>query len=347
MPLDIYSTRAQLAAIELMPREYSFLYETFCADMGAVEDDRAIYDFKKGSRQMAPVVHPGTGGVVMSRSGYETREIGFCTIAPERIITNPDLQKRAFGEDILGAMTPVQREKKMLAKDIIEMRKAIQRRREWMARQVLLTGKLSVFRYTNEGRDMNTTLVADYGFTQNFTPDTAWDQTGAKIDADMHEIYDLVYDGLGIVDKIVMAPDVADAMIGNSNYIKQFDGRNIDMGEINTKYRGQGVRFIGWNSDGVEMYSFAGRFTDDDGVVKPILPSGTLIAGGNGMLKCLHGPVTQVEETGPNAQHKTYVKKEVPLRYGSIDSNAVKNRMTSCPTIVPFNVDAWVVANVL
>lgn len=58
-----------------------------------------------------------------------------------------------------------------------------------------------------------------------------------------------------------MAPDVADAMIGNSNYIKQFDGRNIDMGEINTKYRGQGVRFIGWNSDGVEMYSFAGRFT--------------------------------------------------------------------------------------
>lgn len=347
MPIDIYSTRAQLAAIELMEREYSFLYDTFAADMGAVEDEKAIYDYRKGARQMAPVVHPGTGGVIMSRQGYETREIGFCTIAPERIITNPDLQKRAFGEDILGAMTPAQREKKMLAQDLMEMRRAIQRRREWMVRQVLLTGKLSVFRYTNEGRDMQTTLIADYGFTQNYTPDTPWSDASAKIDSDMREIYDLVYNGLGIVDKIVMAPDVADAMLANSNYVKQFDGRNINMGEINTKYRGQGVRFIGWNSDGVEMYSFSGKFTDDDGTVKPILPSGTLIAGGSGILKVPHGPVTQVEETGSSAQHKTYIKKEVPLRYGSIDGNAIKNRLTSCPTVVPFNVDAWAVANVL
>ena len=54
MPIDIYSTRAQLAALELMPRDYSFLYDTFVLDMGAVEDDRAIYDFRKGVRQMAP-----------------------------------------------------------------------------------------------------------------------------------------------------------------------------------------------------------------------------------------------------------------------------------------------------
>ena len=235
MPIDIYSTRAQLAAIEQLPREYSFLFDTFCADMGAVEEDKAIWDFRKGERQMAPVVHPGVGGVVMGRQGYETREIGFCTIAPERLIANPDLQKRAFGEDILGAMTPAQREKKMLVRDLVDMRKAIQRRREWMARQVLLTGKLSVFRYTNEGRDLNTTLIADYGFTQNFTPDTPWSGASAKIDSDMHEIFDLVYDGLGIVEKIVMAPDVADAMIHNSAYIKQFDSRNINMGEINTR----------------------------------------------------------------------------------------------------------------
>ena len=347
MALDIYSTRAQLAAIELLPREYSFLYDTFCADMGAVEEEKAIWDFRKGDRQMAPVVHPGVGGVIMGREGYETREIGFCTIAPERVITNPDLQKRAFGEDILGAMTPAQREKKMLTQDLMSMRRAIQRRRDWMARQVVLTGMLDVFRYTNEGRDLKTTLVADYGFTQNFTPDTTWDQAGAKIDDDMHEIFDLVYDGMGIVDIILMATDVAGAMMSNSDYLKKFDGRNINMGEINTKYRGQGIRFIGWNSDGVEMYSLSGKFMDDDGVMKPVLPSGTLIAGSHGMLKCLHGPVTQVESTGSDSQHKTYIKKEVPLRYGSVESNCVKNRLTSCPTIVPFNVDGWAVANVL
>lgn len=347
MPIDIYSTRAQLAAIELMPREYSFLFDTFAQDMGPVEDDKAIYDFQKGERQMAPVVHRGAGGIIMGRSGYETREIGFCTIAPERVITENDIRGRAFGENILGAMTPEQRAKKMLAKDLTQMRQAIQRRREWMVRQVLLTGKLEVFRYTSEGRDKETTLFADYGFTNHFTPDTMWNEADADIDSNMHAMYDLVYEGLGIVDIILMAPDVADAMLNNSKYVKQFDGRNINMGEINTRYRGQGVRFIGWNSDGVEMYSLSGKFTDDDGRAKPILPSGKLLMGGRGILKCPHGPVTQVESTGQDAMPKTYIKAEVPLRYGSIDGNAIKNRLTSCPTVVPFNVDAWCVADVL
>lgn len=347
MPFDIYSTRAQLAAIDLMPREYSFLFDYFCRDAGAVEDDKAIYDFRKGSRRMAPTVHPGTGGVVMGRDSFETREIGFCTVAPERIIEADNLKGRAFGERVLGAMTPQEREKKMLAKDLTDMRKAIQRRYEWMARQVLLTGKLQVFTYTNEGRSLNASMVADYGFTNFYTPDTAWDQAGATIDDDMHEIFDLVYEGVGYVDRIVMAPDVASALRDNSNYIKLFDGRNIDMGKLNTQYRGSGLRFLGWNSDGVELYSLSGNFVDDDGTVKPLIPGGKLIAGAGDILKAVFGPVTQVEETGMNAVHRTYIKKQVPLRYGSIDGNSIKNRLTSCPTIVPENVDAWAVATVL
>lgn len=347
MPLDIYSTRAQLAAIDLMPREYSFLFDYFCRDAGAVEDDKAIYDYRKGSRRMAPTVHPGTGGVLMGRDGYETREIGFCCVAPERIIENDDLKGRMFGERVLGAMTPQEREKKTLARDLTDMRKAIQRRYEWMARQVLLTGKLQVFNYTNEGRNLNASMVADYGFTNFYTPDTPWNQAGATIDDDMHEIFDLVYDGLGYVDRIVMAPDVAAALRDNSNYIRLFDGRNIDMGKLNAQYRGSGLRFIGWNSDGVEMFSLSGNFVDDDGTLKPMMPSGKLIAGSGDVLKALFGPVTQVEDVGANAQHKTYIKKQVPLRYGSIESNAVKNRLTSCPTIVPENVDAWAVATLL
>ena len=345
--MDIFSTRAQLAAIDLMPREYSALYDFFGKEAGLVEDDKAIYDYRKGGRRMAPVVHDGTGGVIMDRDGFETREIGFCTIAPERIIEDENLKGRMFGEKVLGAMTPQERERKMLAKDLVDMRKAIQRRREWMVRQVLLTGKLEIFTYTNEGRGKNATMIADYGFTNNFTPNTAWDQSGADINGDMQEIFDLVYDGGGYVDVIVMAPDVAGAMIANGTYIKFFDGRNIDMGKLNTQYRGSGLRFIGWNSDGVEMYSLAGKFIDDAGVATALIPSGKLIAGSREMLNIYHGPVTQVEEVGQNAQHKTYIKKEVPLRYGSIDGNSIKNRLTSCPTVVPTNVDGWAVATVL
>ena len=345
--MDIYSTRAQLAAIEQLPRAYTFLYDIFATDNGTVEDDRAIYDYKKGSVRMAPVVHPGTGGVVMPRDGYQTREIGFATIAPERVVEYSDLTGRAFGEQILGAMTPEERERKLLAQDQIDMLNAIQRRREHMIRQVLLTGKLELFRYTNEGRDKETTLLADYGFTNTFTPTTAWDQEGATINDDMKAIYDLAYDGGGRVDIIVVAPDVANAILSNDAYLKLLDLRNADAGTVNAKYLDKGVRYVGRNIDGVEIYSFSGKQLDDNGQFVNAMPSGTVIAGYRGMINLYHGPVTQVEREDGMAVHKTYIKKEVPLRYASIEANTIKNRITSRPTFVPENVDGWVVADVL
>lgn len=344
--MDLYDVRSQLKAIELMPRECSVLADFFCKEDSVQENNKAIYDFRKGTKPMAPTVHPGTGGVIMERTGYETREIGFCTIAPERLIEDQNLVGRMFGEAVLGAMTPEQREKKMLAKDLTEMRQAIQRRREWMVRQVLLTGKLSIFEYTNEGRSAEATMVADYSFTNRFTPATAWDQAGADIAYDFESIYDLVYEGGGEVQKIVMAPDVWAILRNNAAFMKLLDMRNVDMGDIKQKYRGSGLRFLGHNADGVELYSLAGTFIDDDGLKKAIMPAGTLIAGASDIVRMPYGPVTQVEEPGTNAKHKTYIKKEVPLRHGSIDGNSIMNRLTSRPTVIPFNVDAWAVAKV-
>lgn len=345
MPLDIYSTATMLKAVEQMPPVYTFLHDTFCKDMGAIEDDEAIYDYRKGTRRMAPVVHPGTGGVLMARDGYETRKIGFCTIAPERLISMADIDKRAFGENVLGAMTPAERAKRLQAKDLMEMRQAIARRKEWMSMGVLTTGKESVFRYTNEGMDTETTMIADYGFTNFFTPATKWDQAGATIGADLRRIFDLVYDGSGYVDTIVCAPDVAEAIVYDGKILSQYDVRNASMGDINMKYKGQGVRFVGHTSDGVEIYSLSGNYVDDNGLLKPCLDSGKLIAGSKGMLRCYYGPVTQIEDA--NGTHKTYIKKEVPLFYSSVQSNTSKQRLTSRPTIVPDNIDGWCVASVL
>lgn len=65
--MDIYDVRSQLKAIELMPREYSVLADFFCKEDAVLENDKAIYDFRKGGKPMAPVVHYGTGGVIMER----------------------------------------------------------------------------------------------------------------------------------------------------------------------------------------------------------------------------------------------------------------------------------------
>lgn len=348
MSLDIYSTYAQLAAIEQMPLEHSLLWDLFVHEEGVVEEDKAFFDYRKGIIQMAPIVHQNTGGVLMGRSGFETRMIDFCTIAPERLIEANQLKNRFFGEKVFGAMTPAQREKKQLAQDQVDMRKAIQRRREWMARQLILTGKQEIFKYTSEGRDKVATLHADFGFTQHYVPDTTWGQAGAKIEDDMKKINDLVViEGMGEVDTILMAADVAEAMLTNSTYLNQHNIIRLDTGKLESTYRAPGLRYHGRNADGIDMYSFSGKFIDDDGLPKDIIPSGTLIAGKRGMLKCVHGPVLQVEREDASAQHIAYVKREVPLHYGSINGNAIKNRITSRPALMPYNVDGWCVAKVL
>lgn len=347
MAIDLYSIRSQLAQLEQMPREYSFLYDLFTSDKGTVMNDKAIYDVRKGTRKMAPMVHANTGGVIMERTGYETEEIGFCTIAPERVIERDNLMFRAFGENVFGAMTPAERAKKLQAQDLMEMRQAIQRRREWMARQVLLTGKLEIFEYTREGRDKYASKVADYGFSNNMTITNKWNAAGAVIEDDMKAMFDKVYDGGSYVDVVLMDPKAASAMLHNTDYIRLHDVKNVNIGEMNQRYVGQGVRYLGVNIDGVDMYSVSGTFVDDDGAVKPLLPAGTVIAGSKGMLNAYHGPINVVKGRDETSVWDTYVVKELAQRFGDSDSNIVKNRLTSRPTIVPENVDGWIVANVL
>lgn len=342
-----FYTRAQLAALEQIPREYPFLLDTFVMDSGCVEDDKAVYDYRKKDRIMAPFVVDGAGGIPMGRDGFSVREIGFPTIAPERVINFNNISARMFGEKILGASTPAQRAKKQQAADMKEMLAAIDRRKEWMVRQILLTGKLEIFRYTNNGRDKKTSLIADYDFTNNFTPSTPWDENGSMIDDDMRRIKDMIYDGGGNLDLIVCAPDVAEAMVHNADFMKTFDYKNADMGKIKTAYRGSGLRYWGQNSEGVDLYSYTANFVDDEGQVQPMIPSGKLIAGGRQMINMLYGPVTLVKGRDENSDWETYIKKEVPQRLGNPESNQITNRITTRPTMVPFNINAWVVADVL
>lgn len=347
---DLFSTAVMLKAIEQMPRAYTFLSDTFAADGELCEDERAIYDYRKGAQTgLAPFVVPGTGGVAINREGYEMREVRFSTIAPERVVTLEDVSSRMFGEAVTGALTPEQRSKKILARDLTELRQLVQNRRNWMVREVLLNGKLNIKRYTNEGVEAEASMLADFGFTNYYTPATAWDQPGAKIDYDMQRCFDLVYDGLGEVDILVMAPDVFHVMIENNNFAKTLDMRNVDMGEINTRYKGQGVRVLGYNSDGVLMVSYSGKFMDEDHTVKSIIPSGTIIAGSsrNKPLKFMHGPIQKFTGLDESAQLHTYIKKEVPFRVGGSNSDSIATRLVSRPTVIPENVGAWAVMKVL
>ena len=50
-PFDLFSTAVMLKAVEQMPRIYTFLSDSFAADGGLVEDDRAMYDYRRGAEK--------------------------------------------------------------------------------------------------------------------------------------------------------------------------------------------------------------------------------------------------------------------------------------------------------
>lgn len=349
-PFDLFSTAVMLKAVEQMPRIYTFLSDSFAADGGLVEDDRAMYDYRRGAEKgLAPFVVPGTGGVAINREGYEMRQIAFSTIAPERILTLEDISGRMFGEAVTGALTPEQRSKRVLARDLTDLRAMVQNRRNWMVREVLLKGKLEIKRYTHEGVEKEATMLADFGFTNFYTPATAWNQVGAKINYDMEKAFDLAYDGLGDIDIAVMGAGVFEAMMDNSTFCKTLDMDHVYMGEIATRYAGQGVRYRGTNSDGVKMVSYSGHFLNDERQNEYLVPAGYMILGSTRQkpVKVLHGPIQKFTGMDENAQVHTYIKKEVPFRIGGSMSDSIVTRLVSRPTVVPENVGAWVVMKVL
>ena len=347
---DLFSTAVMLKAVEQMPRIYRFLADTFAADAGLCDDENAMYDYRKGVETgLAPFVVPGTGGIAINRDGYEMRNIRFSTLAPERVVTLADVSSRLFGEAVTGALTPEQRSKRVIARDLTFLRTMIQNRRDWMVREMLLKGKLQIKRYTNEGIEKEASMLADFGFTNYYTPQTAWDQSGAKIHYDMEQAFDMAYDGLGDPNIMVMGAGVFEAMMANSDFCKTLDMDRVYMDEIRTKYAGQGVRYRGTNSDGLKMITYCGHFLNDSRQKEYHIPKGYILLGSTieKPVKFMHGPIQKFTGMDESASLHTYIKKEVPFRIGGSQSDSIATRLVSRPTVVPDNVGSWVVMKVL
>lgn len=343
MKIDINETMIQLKAVELMKRPSGFLFDTFCEDQGVLRDEKAVWDFKKGTAVMSPFVHKDTGGVMMARDSFESKYIVFPTLAPELSIEKINYETRSFGEVLIGDKTPAERANAQKAQDLATLMDMNQLRREWMVRQLLLYGKLDIREYLNNGRSVRTNIVADYSFTNNYTPASKWDQPDSDPDYDMEAAYDLVATGMGMVDIIIMAPDVKRALVNHASFMKKFDFRNANFGQISTAYRKEGLRYIGTNADGVDMLSLHGTFKNDNDVDEAMIPAGTVIVGSSKIMKMVHGPVTLLE----GKEYRTYLAKDVPQVITDERNNAMIQRLTSRPMMIPFNVDAWAIMKVL
>ena len=344
----LYDTWKQIKALEMTPPIHTFLSDTFTQNEGAVMAEDARYDYYKGTVPMAPFVVPGTGGKNMPREKFQTKDIGFPTIAPERTVNYDEYaMQRMFGEEIGGSLDPNSRLAKLKAQDLAFLRNAIAAREEWMTAQVLFTGRLDILEYL-EGGQVKASRAADYDFTNQYAPDKKWNESGADVYGDFMQMIDMVSEGNGSPDIAIFGVDVRSAILSDEKLLKLLDVRNGFFGRVEpdkSNYQ-KATQYVGTLSTGTELYCYTGKYRETmGGAEKLLIPKGKILLGGGKLLRKFYGPVAQVEKEGEDP--KVYAAPQVPFRYSKAGSDSSMQRLTSRPMLVPYNVDAWAVGTVL
>ena len=342
--MGLYDTKTMLTAIEQTKPVFTFLRDVFFSETETLLTEKAEVDIKKGKRKLAPFVSPRVGGKVLTREGFATFQIKTPKIAPERIITIDDINKRTLGENVYSSKTPAERSRIILAKDIMELDDSITRREEWMCSKILTEGSIDV---TID----DATFKVDYNFTnkKQLPQNKKWKEenyeTGVNPYQDLKEWRKEIIKSSGMnPDICIISDDALEQFLKSPDVKEKLELRRLSIGSIEPTYQGQGVTFIGKFPElGLEMYTYTEYYIDDDDSEKPMIPSGKVLMGSKGMGKRYYGSVTQLEK----GQFMTYEGIRVPKHITDEKNDIEKIRLTSRPLPAPKDADSWLIADVL
>ena len=204
----IYTPRTLGKLITRMPPVHTFFRDTLFKNRRTFPTKSVDVDFKKGSRALAPFVHPKVGGKVVPNSGYQTKTYTPVLLAPDKITTVDDLLNRSAGENPYSGRTPAERAVEKLADDLRELNEMIVRREEWMAATAIFTGQIPII-----GEGLNE--VIDFDFTNKETIVSAekkWNADTSDPLGDLERWREAVQkEGFVNCNICIMAKDVANA----------------------------------------------------------------------------------------------------------------------------------------
>lgn len=334
-----YTTREMIEAIELTPPVRMFLTRTFFPHENTHITEKAEFDVRRGKRIMAPFVSPRIGGKVITRQGFQTREIHTPRLAPERVLTVDDISNRAFGENIYSRRTPSEREDEILARDYKELDESIQRRLEWMSRGVLFDGKLIVV-----DEDAGVDFQVDYGFNNIvvLTSDNYWRLPVVDPMLLLRRQHRKIIRETGKAPNVlIFAPDLIDCFVDNPFVKEAMDIRNMKNIVIEPRMVDDALTFYGKIAElGLEIYSYGEYFLNDEGREESVIPSGAcLMAHSEGEGAVEYGLITQMEDK----KFRSYEAKQVPKIYCDDKSEVKTFRLTSRPLPRPYDVQSWCV----
>lgn len=238
----IYTPRTLGKLVRRMPPVHTFFRDTFFKNRRTFNTKSVDVDFKKGSRALAPFVHPKVGGKTILNTGYQTKSYTPVLLAPNKITTVDDLLERAAGEDPYSGRKPAERAVEKLAEDLRELNEMIVRREEWMAATAIFTGQIPIV-----GEGVNE--VIDFDFTNKETIVSAekkWDNAQSDPLADIERWHEIVQrEGFVNCNVCVMAKDVATAFINHAKVKEVLDVKAYDLAVIKPRQLPNGATYIG------------------------------------------------------------------------------------------------------
>jgi len=349
----VTETYKLINAIKKMYPVVQFFKNRYFPDGKVYYSEKALIETKKKGRTIAPFVIPVVGGIALPSEGYRAMEIEAPYIAPKKIITAKELEKKAFGESPESGRTPAQRENELEAEYMDDLRESIFRRHEQMCTELLLTGKVLMKHYASgddAAKDINYKLMylqfyeKEFGNRYTFAKDFREMSASEKIQEFYKMASVLRRRGTRATD-IVMASDVSMLLMSDKDFLKFYDIAKVDFGDIKQSELPEGVVCNGRiNINGVvmTMFTYDEYYEDLDGKEKELLPAGTIAFLQPKMGETVYAQVTFFSGGG----FKSYAEKIVPRFVGSEKDNIAEVQMFSRPVPYPYDWESWLVANI-
>lgn len=349
----IRETYKLVKTVKKMYPVVQFLKDRYFPDGPVYYSEKALIEFKKKGRKIAPFVIPLVNGIVMEKDGYRTDIVDAPYIAPKRVITAKELEQKAFSESPESGRSPEQRENELESEFIDDNRISILRRHEKMCADILLTGQVIMKHYATaedaakgENYDFKYLRFYEgefknkYKFTKKFKDMT----TAEKIQEFYKMATVLRKRGVRATD-IVMTSDVSMLLMSDKDFLEFYNKAKVNIGEINPTELPDGVVSNGSiNINGVVMtlFTYDEIYEDLDGEEKAILPAGTIAFLQPNMGTTVYAQVTFYTKDG----FKSYAEKIVPRLVGDEKSNMAEVQAFSRPVMYPNDMDGWLVANI-
>lgn len=349
----VTETYKLINAIKKMYPVVQFFKNRYFPDGKVYYSEKALIETKKKGRAIAPFVIPVVGGIALESEGYRAMEIEAPYIAPKKVITAAELEKKAFGESPESGRTPAQRENELEAEYMDDLRKSVSRRHELMCTELLLTGKVLMKHYANGddaakgvNYDLKYLQFYDKEFTNRYTFKSSFKDMSASLK--IQEFYKMASElrkrGIRATD-IVMASDVSMELMSKEDFLKFYDIAKVDFGDIKQTELPEGVVCNGRiNINGVvmTMFTYDEAYEDLDGQEKAFIPSGTILFLQPGMGETVYAQVTFFS----GGSFKSYAEKIVPRFVGSEKENTAEVQVFSRPVPYPYDWEGWLVANI-